>query len=119
MKKLIATLTLCSLPLFGFAGPHCPSDGKAMDSAIEQLQLSTDQKAKVKALQEKHQAEMKTQHDAMKAMRDKHHDELKAILGDEKFKKFEELMHSQHDKMGHGDHHGMMESGEHSGGKME
>ncbi|HET8705304.1 MAG TPA: hypothetical protein VFM46_03290 [Pseudomonadales bacterium] len=110
MKKLIATLALCSLPLISVAYDDCPGKEKMYDSAVSQLQLTDDQKAKMKALHDKHKAEMDKEHDTIKAMRDKQREEVKAVLGEEKYKKFEELMdhpHGKHGGMGMGDGKGM------------
>lgn len=115
MKKLIVSLALCSLPLMGFAGDHCPGSEKMYESAVSQLQLTDEQKTKMKALHEKHVAEMEKQRETMKAMHDKHREEVKALLGDEKFKKFEESMdhpHKMHKGMGMGD-------GKHMDGNMK
>jgi len=105
MKKLIATLALCSLPLMGMAGEYCPRDGKAYDEAVNKLQLSADQKTKLNALHDKHKADMEKQRETMKSMHDKHRDEVKALLGEEKFKQFEQEMKSSH--KGHQGKHGM------------
>jgi Spy/CpxP family protein refolding chaperone len=81
--------------------------GKMQQEIMAKLNLTNDQKAKIKDLGEKRMAEMKKLRESgkqvdraqMKAMRDKNEADLKAILTAEQYKKYEALMKEMREKM--------------------
>jgi Spy/CpxP family protein refolding chaperone len=86
MVKKICVVMFLAAQLFGVAAvnaaPHdsCTADAATKDSShqkwIQQLNLSTDQKAKMKALREEMQTMRKSTMEKMKSLRDKSRDEL-------------------------------------------
>ena len=106
---IVALAVLSLVPLaaqaWGRGGHRGPSPERAVERLTDELSLSADQQAQVKALLEgtfaKREALRETHRQEMDALRDETHESLAAVLSPEQVQKFDQLREQRRE---HGEH---------------